>query len=228
MNPVIKKIVTRGYWKFIIHPKKCLDDGVLSIPDLPDTIKQLAVSLRGWDFPHWNSRENPTIGDRCAEQTTDWRNHIEFWRYCQSGQFIHYSALWIDWMDARPDIPNEHEPPGSVLHYLDTVYTLTEMYEFAARLATRGLLADECVLEVDLVGTKNRHIISPGRSLWGPYECKLDHVLLSKNLVSEHLIAESANLALAHAEHIFHHFNWLSIRAEAMREDQNKLLEKRL
>jgi len=69
-------------------------------------------------------------------QEPEWEQYLELWRFYQSGQFVDFMGLDEDWRDQSKLWP----PPGDwkpclFLDVEETVFQLTEIFEFAARLS---------------------------------------------------------------------------------------------
>ena len=155
MSDILQKIKTQGYWEVIIRPTEFIDNRLESLAKCKETVRELSVRLRGWDYPHIDHNNPPTCGIDYVEQGVDWQYKVEFWRYYQSGQFIHYAGMWEDWQDQSTIWSNKIESkPGEILSIVSAVYSLTEIYEFASRLALKGYLGKNCKISVSLHGTK--------------------------------------------------------------------------
>lgn len=230
MSDILQKIKTRGYWDVNIRPTEFLDNRVESLGRCKEIVQELSVQLRGWDYPHFDNNNPPTSGIDFVEQSFDWQDYIEFWRYYQSGQFIHYFGMYEDWQDQRTlwgsGLTNK---PGEILSIIGAVYHFTEIYEFACRLALKGYLAKSCKLSITLHGTKGRTLsmLDPRRFLSANYRSALDVIPHDVSVRSENLIAKSAELALDHAVWVFQRFNWDNVGRGVLQEDQRKLIERR-
>lgn len=231
MNETLNKIKTRGHWKVLIRPQQYVKERLTTLSECKQTIRDCRVLFRGWDSPHWDSHTELRSGLDYVEQDTDWENHIDFWRYYQSGQFVHYNALWVDWYDAITRYsPQPKYEPGTIISFIDVLYTLTETYEFASRLGTKELLGDSCILSIELVGAKDRTVVSleSMRFLREDYTCQIANLPREQTFSTHDLIARSAELALDHTIWILNRFNWDHVSTEMLREDQLKLIEKKL
>jgi hypothetical protein len=75
--------------------------------------------------------------------------HIEYWRFYQSGQFIHLfsvpEAANQDWRRKYEDV----EAPG-ILSVKNFLFTVTEIFEFAARLAQKHVYAGKLRISIDI------------------------------------------------------------------------------
>lgn len=135
MSDMIKEIKERGYWEFIIRPVE-FEETRIPILHLQNILMRTAVSLRGWDFPHLSNQSPPQIMKDYVQQTTDFHHFRECWMFFQSGQFYYIRGFSEDWRD-RSSLYPAHDgwQPNSRLGLFQAVATMTEFFEFAARLA---------------------------------------------------------------------------------------------
>jgi len=192
-------------------------------------IREQSVRIRGWDYPHYDPHDAPKVGKNYVEQSCDWKFFIEFWRYYQSGQFVHYFVIREDWMTDNPFGTIPQFEPGEALWYESTIYTFTEIYELASRLASRSLLGESCTISVKLHGTNGRRLVPgmSGRLLRGIYRCEMDSIESNVETSTANLIARSADLAAEQSVFVFHRFDWGDITAQAVKAEQTELLQKR-
>src|SRR5687767_10661014 len=95
---LIERIKTRCFWQTTIRPERFVPNRVEDYGRLLTIVRESAVSLRGWDFPHVAERPGHTQhGEDWIGQEIDWKDHIELWRLYQSGQFVSVLGLWYDW-----------------------------------------------------------------------------------------------------------------------------------
>ncbi len=231
MTGVLDKIRTRGYWEVIIRPAVFIEDRIKTLAECKEIIRNLSVQWRGWDYPHYDYNKPPSNRTDHIEQPFDWENHLEFWRYYQSGQFIHLLAMWEDWEEQRTWSRLDIEP-GVALSVLGTLFSFTEIYEFASRLAAKGLSGDTCKISIALHNTKDRKLEMFHASRWLRPDHKSDLQFIptrsEKPIATAELMAKSAELALDHAIWVFERFNWDNPLRDVFLEDQRKLIEKRL
>ena len=123
---LIEKITSRGYWRVVIRPTEFSAERVKDIAALGPLVAANVVSLRGWNFPHV-ARTGSSIGPDFIENQSEWNGYLEVWRFFQSGQFYVLRGMRSDWM---------LEDHGKLLWTVHALYTFTEIFEFAARLAT--------------------------------------------------------------------------------------------
>ncbi len=235
---VIDKIKSRGYWRVIIRPTKFHHYLIPSLDKCHQLIEESKVYLRGWDYPHLPDRGQGLVnGIDWLEASTDsmvWIPMLEYWRFYQSGQFAHLFHCEEDWINRdQLQIQNWRNLPlpEKVLTILGTVYRVTEIYEFAARLAAKDLFSSDLSITVELHGMKGRGLVVTGHMhapLLTNYICGVDDLPYSKTVSLEALLAQASELALENVVWFFERFNWQNIPVDGIRNDQRNLLERRL
>jgi hypothetical protein len=229
MSDILKKIKTRGYWEVIIRPNIFVKDKIKAPAKCKEIVRDLKVTLRGWDYPHYDFQNPPQTGVNYIEQSFEWSFFLEFWRYYQSGQFIHYFGMMEDWQD-QAEGGKIHLPYTPALSILSALYRITEIYLFASRLAVKGFLGDDCKLSITLHGTEGRKLVMlpPSRILFRDYISHIDSIPSEFVWSKDDLIGRPAELSLEHTVYFFHRFNWDNPPISVLKEDQTKLLEGRL
>ncbi len=218
----LDKLKTRGYWEIVIRPTSFAAKRVPNILDLIEILRTKRVEIRGWDFPHYGHPDPQAAADY-IEQHVDFLAHVEAWRFHQSGLFVYLGGLRADWDEQ--DRPSGSYvrlvmPPGKVLGTADTIWILTEAFEFAARLALSEAGSDRMHVSATVHRLRGRTLhmeiqsryLSPRPPLEG-----LDALPQSGDFAREQLVSESKSLALGWAREVFRRFGWdasLDILAE--------------
>lgn len=236
----LNKIKMRGYWQVELHPTEIQGNIVESIPIAKEIIQSASVHFRGWDYPHFPTQtrdhQDIYIGENDSiEGWIDWEQFKEVWRFYTNGQFIHLFSLREDWWEEyeslSKDDPLKKIVPGTVLEVISTVYSLTEIYAFLRNLI-QILPIKEVVVEINLIGTKGRklHISDFRRTpLFMEYACRLERVDLPKRTYKkEELVANYIDLAYEQIVYLFQRFNWDNPNGAVIKEDQKKLIERRI
>lgn len=229
MNDTLTKLKSRGYWEVKIRPADFKENRIGDLQTCKETLRELKVSLRGWSFPFYNISEPPTNGINYVEQALDWEDKIEFMRYYQSGQFVHYSAMSEDWQEQSRWLRIKAKP-GEFLSIIGCLYLFTEIYEFASRLANKGMLGDFCKISITLYGNRDRTLtmLDPGRLLFAKYTSAIDVIPRERDVATPDLITKSAEFALDDVVWVFQRYNWDNVPRGVLQDDQKKLLERRL
>lgn len=229
IEDTIAKIKSRGYWEVIIRPLKFDENRLETLKACSDLVLENKVRLRGWDYPHISSKYGVLSGDSWVENVTDWNDHKEFWRMYQSGQFFHVFGCWEDWWGPVRIFWSEKSQtePGYGLEFLATLYSLTEIYEFASRLAKKGLFDEMLKISITLHGMKNRRLVTTEieRSLFDIYFCKIENITLNKEIAVNEIIAANNELAVDATCHVFERFSWLEPPKRVLKEEQDKFLK---
>lgn len=149
-HPILDKIYSKGYWRVSIRPVAFNLKRIKAITELRAILESCVVSFTQRHYPHFLGA-NDTIGQDFIQGVTDCRDHLEFYRFWQSGQFVHYMALREDYYA----LERRWLRPNMALH------TLTEIYVFAECLTRRGILVPGVEIRAAL------HKLD-GRTLYGP------------------------------------------------------------
>lgn len=225
----LDKIKQKGFWKIIIRPSKFMEKRIPDFKSCQEIIRDNKVLLRGWDYPHYDLGAKLISGDDYIQQSFFWLEygHIEAWRYYQSGQFVHYLAMWEDWEVVSG---KKYQAVNyKTLSFLSAIYSLTEIYEFASRLGNKGHLGDSCEIAITLFDTKDRILVSdPLRPLMENYSATIPEISYSISLMVNDLMANSDDHALNNAKHIFERFGWYDFEKDVFKLDQKKLREKKM
>jgi hypothetical protein len=221
---VLPNIKNGGHWEVLIRPTAFDEERLASLSEAKRQLRACQVSFRG-SFPIFsddrlqrglNFIENPFSSIGLGVQ--------EVWRFYQSGLFLLYRSLSEDWSKSAGLDPAFER--GTALSILSTLYFVSEVFEFAARLAQEGIIAPEGYIQINLVGTKGRKLVFWGgdRILFDTYTCNEKELPRSRILTGEEIVAERRDLA-------FNHFLWIMERfgfdakPEIFRQDQEKFFK---
>ena len=230
MNELLKKIKSRGHWRVLMRPQKYIVERVATLAECETLIEKNQVQHRGWYFPH-TDRSKTRNGLNYIELPTDMRGKHEVWRFYQSGQFVFWGALDEDWLEEDP-FHDSSTPPkfnsGEILSVLSTLYRLSEIYEFASRLAQSGLFDDRLFLSITLFGTKDREMRFwvPDRSMGINCLCDEPSLPREKTFQTVDFIPKARELALKHFLWIAERFQ-CGVPEHVFRRDQEKFFEGR-
>lgn len=242
-NDVKKLIKERGYWEIVITPRTFNPKTIPDRSACKEIVSKNSVQLRGWDYPHIpkNDQEHQRMyfGKDHCEAFIDWGNHKEVFRLYQSGQFVHYLALFEDWL--AEDMIGKmfgssggrwDAKPREILSVIGVVYTITEIYEFARRIAASSDIYDSGLrIEIKFNGAKGRRleVLDPMRiGLFGSYTSELDIIEIPIiELNKEDILNSSKELALDAIKYLFESFNWDNIPLNVLQQDQQNLIERR-
>jgi len=229
---VLDRIRSHGYWRVNFQPMTATRK-LKSLGDCQDIVRRNALNLRGWDYPHYPLDADADTGIHLektyCEAWIDWLEFKELWRMYESGQFIHYVALWEDWR-AEAAVTAGGDGQVSRLSVVGAIYRLTEIFEFASRLArdSEGIYANGVRINVSLRHTANRALWLEeplGLPLMRTYRCRQEQVdLESREYLPDKLLQTSKADAFAATVYLFQNFGWSAPNTETIRSYQDRLL----
>ena len=227
MIDVLSLIESRGHWYVTIRPTVYDPKRLSTLAAVERTFRDAHIQLRGWDYPH-DPKEGVSRYQDYIQGVVSWEAHHELWRLYQSGQFVHFFALREDWLRDAGHTPVE---PETALGTVTTLYTLTEIFAFAARLAAAVPLSPEVVIWYKLrkIGGRRLETFDPMRvPIWEGRRSATDlpEIGASVALPLPELVATSGEVAIDHTLAVFDRFGWSPPR-ELLVEDQRKLLQRR-
>ncbi|MGI8549233.1 MAG: hypothetical protein ACR2PL_00325, partial [Dehalococcoidia bacterium] len=209
---LLARVHDAGYWRIVMHPASFEEHRISSGDACWQIIRSAQVTLRGWDYPQLNLHYHEQ-GDDWIQSGIEYADHVEFWRFYQSGQFIQHLAVTSD-----REPPSLHGPrtESSIINgprqmdFVEAVYTLTEILEFASRLAYRDVLAPVANLLIELHGMTGRFLAaSPDRmgfiasTLLRPFQSQVETIYWRQTVQAIELIADAPRIAIEAAIHIF-------------------------
>lgn len=198
----------------------------VALTDLEPLLRRCVVQLRGWDLPHIDAKSPIRRKSDHVEQDSSWNNHIEHWEFYRSGQLGDATSIRSDWLDHS----SLHTAPdgwqwGQSLPILDTIITLTEIFELAARLALTpaGDRQMEILLSYRGMGSRRLEVDDPRSApLFQEYRYDGDRIDIKGAFSREQLAAEAWDLAAQRAVDLFGHFGWAPAM-EVIRGSQDEL-----
>ena len=238
-DELAKKIKSRGYWRINFQPLK--DEVKLkTLVGCKEIVEKNRVELRGWDYPHFPRREGDDTGllpmNNYYRGWINWMNHVEFWHMYQSGQFLHYLALREDWIedDAFAQYiggTRRQIKPMSVLGVTGTVFQITEIYEFLARLAKEGIYEEGVRVSISFNNTEQRELwVDSPQRLHFMFSRKTGekNISFSKEYGTTEIISGTKELSFEVIKYFFERFGWHNMAVETIKKDQEDLLARRI
>ena len=229
-NEILALIKSTGYWRVVIRPTVFIEKRVASLGILETAVRDSRVMYRGWDYPHMPD-EIARLGDH-IRAADSWMSHHEYWKAFLSGQFVHLFAFREDyWKAEAAHFGGAAPEPGKALSSLSTLYSLTELASFAARLSERLELGPEIVIEYQLYGIAGRQLqhFQPRRIPLGPNRRsseELNEYGGEVTLEPLELAGRCNEIAVDFTLDLFQQFNWEPSR-ESLEDDQRRFLERR-
>jgi len=233
IEQLISKIKSKGYWRVEIRPTIFEKLLIPTFSKAQEIVQSCTVLWRGWDYPHWNANTVRNMSD-WVESWEDWKHEIEYWRFYRSGQFIHIFAAHEDYMNVESMLPKRYPPRpprDGYISFVSTTYQVTEILEFAARLANKDILHPSAFISIGLYNMKDHALASfnGSRHLHDGYVYTIDDpIVIEREIPQQELIANPDNFALDFIIEIFERFNWNNPPRQILSEDQKRLRERRL
>ena len=87
-------VLNYPHWRVNLRPERYEPELIPTLAECLKAVEQCRVALRGWDFPTLsNSQEEREFGENYVASWTAFMEEIEYWRFYQSGQFLHLHAI---------------------------------------------------------------------------------------------------------------------------------------
>jgi hypothetical protein len=231
------------HWRVNIRPGSYEPNLIPTLKDCYDVIEQAKVRLRGWDYPHLSHRQNERAqGTNWVACWSDSQGQFEYWRFYQSAQFLHLFSVreatepaWREQLgrEARSHFSHLTEidwsqVPGCI-SFVNTLYRITEIFEFAARLAQRGVYEGLVSIRIDIKKIKGFVLMAGFDRIWTDYYAASEEELgKTWQIASTDLISASAEHSLAATSWFLERFGWLEPSIDVLRKDQGKFLKREL
>ena len=114
---------------------------------------------------------------------------------------------------------------------MSLTYGVTEIFEFAARLANRDILRPSAFIPIELHNMKDHELVtfSSSRFLHDGYVYTTDDpIVIEREIPQQELVSDPDNFALDFIIEIFERFSWNNSLRQILAEDQKRLRERRL
>lgn len=242
-NDAARYITEGAHWRVLIHPQQYNPERLQSgFRNLRKVVENTQVSLRGWPFPmlapsdeRW--KDDVRVVEGCLWGKAHFEEKAEVWKLCPSGLFagaFRLRELNTDY-DAKirrntgwRELPEDGAPPG-VVDFGNQVWSITEFFEFAARLARECRFEEGVAIQAAL-----RNVESFGmgtadfnRFLTPFYVCRDPEILLQKDCSYTEIVSHPHMLALEAVREFLGYFD-LDVRADVIQALQKKLYSLRI
>lgn len=165
----------------------------------------------------------------------------EYWRFFQSGQFVHLfsvrEATESEWREKLKRLTQGHlrhvkdvdwETVPGYVHITNFIYSITEIFEFAARLCQNGIYEGNVSIAVQLKGIKGFVLTTDWDRAWHSYyAASEDEFGKIWEVGSDELVAKSPEKSLEAILWFFERFGWLDPAVQVLRQDQENFLKGR-
>ncbi len=226
----VDQLKKRGHYRINFRPLT-FNESALTLAQCKEFVEQNRVSLRGWDYPHFPSKDDGlVVGENYYEGWTNWAGYKELWRLYQSEQFLFLRGLREDWADESIFQDQDIEALSSLSVIGSLVYELAEACEFLARLRRAGLYSSGVQLQIALVNVRERQLVIRDRRrmpLVREYKATLESIVFRKTLSAEEVIVGSPALAIESIRFILDRFGWHDPSEELVDNEVAEYLQRR-
>ena len=169
-------VLSDHHWRVNFIPAKHDSNFIPTLNECEKIIEKNNLHLRGWDYPHIGKDGEHSRGNNFIASWSNFMGHREYWRFWQSGQFLHLFSVREF---TEPDFKNDLESSmkmflshnnqinwGEIKGYIEfvnSIYIFTEIFEFASRLCRNNIYKDYLTFDISVNGINN-FILSSGRS----------------------------------------------------------------
>lgn len=239
---IIDAIRKLPHWRVNFRPATHVADRIPDVQRCLDLVRRNVVRFRGWDYPHVEERAGAfEVGDSHFASWIEFRGQREYWRMHQSGQFLSLftvrEVVEPGWREkllqaALSQSPPQERPeitlvPG-FLSELNLVYTVTEIVEFAARLAQSRVFDGSVSVDISLRSV-DRFMLAfdVDRRCRLRFQASSDVVGHRWLLPCDRLVSDAAALTVEILTWIVARFGWLSPPEGAIARDVETLRSRR-
>lgn len=217
---VVSNIRESAHWRVVLHPRQFKEDRIGRLSELWKIVEETQVRFRGWYYPHVSHRgEERVRGIDYVGYCRPSLRYSEYWRFYQSGQFIHLFTFREDdpgYADTlrrclQGEVPLTPQQLASIHGFVDiisAVYTFTEIFELAGRLAQREILHPDCQITIGMHNIQG-HALSFStfnRALYDLHIAQTNSLEKAWTLDSQELIARVRDLAVEASLWFFERF----------------------
>ncbi len=236
-------VLEHPHWRVNTYPEVFQKERLSTLTECLELIKNTKVRLRGWDYPHVSNR--PGELDYRSNYIASWANfmgQIEYWRFYQSSQFLHLSTVrevtepgWTEKLRKRarsriifhPE-PIDWDKVKGFFSLPNTIYTFTEIFEFAARLCQRGVYVGNIIIDVQISDVEGFVLVAEGERAWHHYYAtSCTELRCSWSYSNRELLTGVVDIVLDSLVWFFERFGWLDAPREALKAEISSFLGKR-
>ncbi len=225
------------HWRVNFRPSAYDPTRLKTLSDCLGVLQKTRVQLRGWAFPPVPSAPSLGYGDTWIAGWSDFMEHLEYWRFYQSTQFLYLGSVQevteTQWAVKLRDIMRmwaglrkvDIDAVPGFLSLTNSIYNITEYFEFAARLAQAQIYTDPVTIAISIKGVAGFMLAADENRRWNSdYVTHQPELSYVKTFAPGDLISSAADHALDCTLWLFERFGWLKPNVDAIRTDQQKLL----
>jgi hypothetical protein len=225
-------VIDRPHWRINIRPQDYNPQLIPSLSACRQIVQKAAVRLRGWEYPHVSDRAGEHAnGNDWTASWNEFGDKLEYWRFYQSGQFLHLLSipeqanleqLKQELAQNVDDLPQDFDWAGvpGFLPVDSAMYKISEIVEFAARLAQSGLYQGRVDLTIELVNVRG-FMLFDSRQPWWHRFCVAheDNIAHTWQLPTDVLIADATTPTLDALLWLVERFGWMDPPDDTFRKD---------
>ncbi|HEX6087326.1 MAG TPA: hypothetical protein VF266_22535, partial [Thermoanaerobaculia bacterium] len=150
LTPVQKlpvPVLDHPHWRVNYRPSAYVAGKLPTLAECWEVMQKASVSLRGWPFPYVPAHETERdYGETWVAAWSNFMGHLEYWRFYQSTQFLYLGSVREvtepEWtaklrrtMYSHAHANTDIDSVPGFLSLTNSIYNITEIFEFATRLA---------------------------------------------------------------------------------------------
>jgi hypothetical protein len=217
VNERLEKIKSQGYWRVNIRPIDFDEHRIESLERCWEIIEDCRVLFFIRPYPVINKMEK-AYGYDWIQSGDEINGASELWRFYQSGQFIHYFPCMEDY---------SYDEEIHSLNIWSVFYKITEIYEFATRLAEKGVYKNHIKISIKLIGMMNRGLSNVVKSVPVVFPSRIisksNEIDIESTLPVLELLGSAHDEAINKTLEVFSKFNFELPRIELSTEQQRLL-----
>jgi len=217
-------VLEMPHWRVNFRPSQFYPTKVEADRNLFELVERTAVSFRGWNYPHVSGRLNERRAtEKYVASWADFMGHVEYWRLFHSGQFLHLFSV--------PEVANQdwrnryaHVDAPGIFSIKNVVFTMTEIFEFATRLAESRMYSGSLSIKIEVKQIRGFLLVADfDRLLHEEYAAPEDSVARLVETTSKDIILDNSRVAIDAAVWFFQQFGWRNPTRAVLESDQAAL-----
>jgi hypothetical protein len=217
-------VLEMPHWRVNFRPSQFNPASGEADRDLFELVEKTAVSFRGWNYPHISSRPNERMAaEKYVSSWADFMGHVEYWRLFYSGQFLHLFSV--------PEVANKawrnkyaHINGPGIFSIKNVVFTMTEIFEFATRLAESRMYSGSLSIKIEVKQIRGFILVSDfDRPLDEEYIASEDSISKLIETNTKDIVLNNSKTAIDTAVWFFRQFGWRTPPHALLESDQKAL-----
>jgi len=210
----LESIRSKAHWKTIFHPAYFKKDLISTLAQLRNLIAKCQIGLTGWPFPIYFP-EHISCHDDYIEMAVPYSGIVpreDYWKFYQSGQFLHYYVLTEDLTNdlffVKP-IGLESKQEIHIVSYQRIIYFVTQVFLFIKALAKEHIYDQACEIDMGLHNVSGRLLVLTDPNLSGfmsKYICKDTKISYKRKYECKEILMGAEGAAVDASIHFFERF----------------------